>query len=293
MQLFRKKTSALQDMSALRAAPWRDITQAELGAAAHVPSMISPEERQLYYWLARNVADQAGAIVDLGCFLGGSTACLAQGAAARPLSLPIHAYDRFTAGERQKRKHLYAHGVAPFEGDDVYAFAVDYLSPWADQVTLHRGEIPDIGWSGEPISLLVFDAGKRPATSDRMGAAFFPALIPGRSLLVQQDYLLKDHPWLICQIELLADALHPVARTEKNSVVFQTTRQITPRDMTKARTAKLSDAGMLSLMARACERLEAFGIQDSIETAMTWLRANPGQRAPWTFRNKPSPEDTE
>ncbi|MHA3915144.1 hypothetical protein [Halovulum sp. GXIMD14793] len=287
ISIFGRNQPEQRDLSAFGTAPWTQVTQAQLGRAADLPSMISFEERQLYYWLTHNVIQDAGAVVDLGCFLGGSTGCLAQGMAARKSVARVQAYDTFTAGARQKRKHLYARGVPEFEGNDIYPYAQDYLAPWADHVALHRGDILKIGWSDAPIELLVFDAGKSPRTADGIAAAFFPALIPGRSLLVQQDYLLPNHPWLICQLELLADAFHPIARTEKNSVLFQTSRQITRRDLRKARTADLSDKKMLSLMEQARVRMAPFDAASTIDQAIAMLKANPGQRLPRHFSNAP------
>ena len=63
--------------------PWRTVTEEDLGHALGVPSMLNREEAQFYFWLAQRMAHVPGSMVDLGCFVGGSTAYLAQGAFAQ------------------------------------------------------------------------------------------------------------------------------------------------------------------------------------------------------------------
>lgn len=282
-----RKIPELRDLSHLAEKPWRKVADDALAEARTVPTMITPEEQQLYYWLThKGVCDQ-GAIVDLGCFLGGSTASLAAGAADRGSAGIIHAFDMFTAGERQKRKHLYSRGVEPFDGNDVFDRVVDYLAPWQDRIRLHRGDILLNGWDGSPIELLIFDAGKRPESADAMAEIFFPALIPGQSILVQQDYQLNNHPWLICQLELLADFLKPLACTRRNSAIFQSVAPISRRAARRARTARLSDAAMIALMQKAMTRLAHLGLAPSIEKTIEALHLNPGKRRPEQFVKAP------
>src|SRR5437588_9905890 len=76
--------------------PWRDI---ELPAGAvGIPTMLSKSERGLLYTLARDYAAGDAAIVDAGCFLGGSTAALLSGLRDRPKPWrgpPVVSYDLF------------------------------------------------------------------------------------------------------------------------------------------------------------------------------------------------------
>ena len=57
--------------------PWRDESIAP--RVPWVPTMISNAERSLLYLLARDFAGGDAAIVDAGCFLGGSTVELLPG----------------------------------------------------------------------------------------------------------------------------------------------------------------------------------------------------------------------
>ena len=143
-----------------KSAPWTRMERAHLGQAASVPSMLSDNERRLYLWLAEVWATGAGAIVDLGAFAGGSTACLAEGARRARREAPVFAYDRFRASETTGKAILLEAGVEPFEGEDILPLARRFLAPWEPLVTLVSGEIEDTAWDAGPIELLVVDAAK-------------------------------------------------------------------------------------------------------------------------------------
>ena len=138
--------------------PWLALRNVDLGKAATVPSMLNPEEARFYVWLARSMAHVPGAIVDLGCFAGGSTAYLAEGNRQGGGSAQIYAYDQFGASEKAKARQLYAKGVTPFEGNDILPLAKDFLAPWAPNIQFRPGRIEDNDWDEGAISLLVLDA---------------------------------------------------------------------------------------------------------------------------------------
>ena len=64
-------------LSSLVRRPWRDATLP--ADAIGIPTMLSKDERRVLYGLARDHARDDAAIVDAGCFLGGSTAALLAG----------------------------------------------------------------------------------------------------------------------------------------------------------------------------------------------------------------------
>ena len=70
-----------------------------------VGSMLSHDERALLHWSTRVGNSSAGAVVDAGCFLGGSTLALAQGVQARERlrDRPIDVYDLFRFGNESER----------------------------------------------------------------------------------------------------------------------------------------------------------------------------------------------
>ncbi len=58
--------------------PWDDVTNTQLAPARHVYTMLNFAEEQMLYYLAAQSRNR-GAVLDLGCYLGGSTARLALG----------------------------------------------------------------------------------------------------------------------------------------------------------------------------------------------------------------------
>ena len=275
---------ALPDRTeALAARPWTRLLARTLGGARAVPTMLSGEEQKLYYWLAAFWAEGAGEIVDLGCFAGGSTARLAEGRAAAGHAGGVHAFDRFTADARAKAAVLYPAGVAPFEGADILPLAQALLAPWAPAVTFHRGEIDRMGWAGGPIELLVMDASKTAASGDAMAATFFPHLMAGASLVVQQDCLHWAQPWVPAQMARLAGCFRPVAHAPRDTVVFLCERVPRPDEIAQARIAGSDDAAIDADLAAARARLAPLGLGARIDDSRAALAANPGKRRAFEF----------
>ncbi|ABV91973.1 hypothetical protein Dshi_0224 [Dinoroseobacter shibae DFL 12 = DSM 16493] len=273
-----------------RDAPWQADALRAAEAEIAVPTMLAPEERQFYYWAARDWARGEGALVDLGAFAGGSTARLAAGAAAAGHGAVIHAYDRFTAKEQTKANVLYAAGVPPFEGRDILPLAQEFLAPWAAQTRFHVGHIPDLGWPGGRIELLAVDAAKIATTTDLIAAAFLPHLIPGRSLVIQQDFLHWSQPWLPAQMWRLRDHLRPVAFARRDTVAFLCTAPITPEALEGARIAEATDMELIEDIRAIRETLpEDWDLTRRLRRTIAALRANPGERIAWKMRPAPPP----
>lgn len=282
---------ALSDARArFDAKPWRAAEIVAAEAEIAVPTMLAPQERLFYYWAARNWARGDGALVDLGAFAGGSTARFAAGAEAAGHGAIIHAYDRFTAKEQTKQNVLYAEGVTPFEGRDILPLAQSFLAPWAAQMRYHVGHIPDLGWPGGKIELLAVDAAKIATTTDLIAAQFFPALIPGRSLLIQQDFLHWSQPWLAAQMWRMRDAFQPVAHAPRDTVAFLCTGPVTPDIIEAGRISQASDAELLADIRAMRDALPArWALRPRLRKTVAALRANPEVRIAWQMQ--PPPED--
>lgn len=240
-----------------------------------VPTMLSEEEQRLYTWLGQNAL---GTVVELGCFAGGSTARLADGTRACAKPPAIHAFDRFTADDNVKHRFLYPAGVAPFAGKDILDLAERLLAPWPN-ITLHKGEIDRQTWTEGPIDILVLDASKKAETMDRMAEIFFPHLIPGQSLLVQQDYLHWKQPWVPVQMEVMAASVEPLGHVPSDTMVF---RWKGAKALPKIST--LDDGAMLRHLDAAARRLAPWGIEDALRRTAEGLRANPGKRHAHRFQ---------
>ncbi len=267
--------------------PWRKVPDEAFGPADRVPTMLSRMERRLYLWLAEHWAEDAGAIIDLGSFVGGSTACLAQGRARAERQQPIHAYDRFRASETLKESMIYPTGFPRFVGNDILPLSRAMLAPFRPAVKFHKGEIEDQIWDNGPIEILAIDAAKTAASTDRIAQIFFPHLVPGRSLVVQQDFLHWKVPWVPAQMEWMDRWFTPVAVVPRDTVVYLCTAAIGPEALEAGRVCRRRDADLQGALAAASHRLERWAVADRLDAQSRAITLNPGLRRAKDFRRRP------
>lgn len=267
---------------------WEQVSATDLARAMAVPSMLSLAESQLYHWCGRQ-AQGIGATVDLGAFAGGSAARLLSGLMHSGQPFHVHAFDRFTAGPRPQVNFLADQLEPSGKVVDILALAQKNLAPWQDHVTFHPGDIGDMTWTGQPVEILAYDAGKDAATSDHIAIQFFPALVPGRSLILHQDFLRPDQPWLAAQAIRLAAHMKPLARVDKDCVVFLWTKAAQPDELAAAATAALNDDALLARVHQAGRALAGMIEAAPFRRMERRIRANPGKRADWQLKPPKDP----
>jgi predicted O-methyltransferase YrrM len=271
---------ASRDFSVFDDSPWFAGGPDRLGPARAVPTMLAHEEELLLHWLTASWARGDGAVVDLGCFAGGSTARLAEGQRAAGATAPIHAWDRFRADEATRQRWLAPAGVPASSDDDILSTVRDLLAPWSDRVALHQGDLREAAWDGDPIEVLVIDASKSTATLDAIAAVFYPALRPG-SIIVQCGALHWREPWVVAQMTLLRDWVTPVAHAHDTTLVWGVTRGIEPRAVREGATTGLTDRALSAILKSARPVYDDFGLTDHLDAALTGIARSPGIRTAW------------
>ncbi|MEO0774506.1 MAG: hypothetical protein AAFZ04_15155, partial [Pseudomonadota bacterium] len=261
------------------ARPWLQLSQSDLGAATGVPSMLSHEETRFYFWLTRHMARSEGHVVDLGCFAGGSTAYLAEGDRAGGGEARVFAFDRFHVSDKAKEAHLYAKGIAPFEGTNMLPLAKELLAPWP-RVAFRKGRIEEQEWREGAISVLVQDASKNAEATARMAEMFFPCLIPGVSILVQQDELHWKEPWAAVLMEQMRDHFEPLCHIPGGMMVYRCVADVTPEALDGG-VDVMDDDAMIEALRGAKTRLQDFGVDARLDRQIAGIRANPGKRSAW------------
>lgn len=248
--------------------PWRDVALPR--DAVGIPTMLSKAERRLLYSLARDYASGDCAIVDAGCFLGGSTAALLAGARDRtePLERPVESYDlfrveEFTIPKFFDRSARVGESFRPRYDAHLARFDVPHV--------VREGDITEIGWSGGPIDVLFLDVLKSWEVNDAVLRDFFPTLVPGRSVIVHQDYGWGDTPWIPITVELMRDSLVLVDWMEWGSHVFFVEREL-PRDVLADGVGGLDLATKIDAIDRAVARAEGW-VQGMLEISRTFLVA--------------------
>ena len=227
-------------------------------SCANVPTMLVPDELRLLHYLADECYTGEGSIVDAGCFLGGSTLALADGL-RRNLQRRrlveaklIHTYDRFEIEDYTVDQFFSGSAHA---GESFRPLFDRNIAPYATLVEVHAGDVCSFPWRGGPIEILFIDIAKHWTVCDWVTWQFFPWLIPGKSLVIQQDYLYQHWvAWLHITMEFYSDYFEYVCDTGMNSVVFLNTKQI-PAGLVREKTVEsLTTSEKIELMDRAAGR---------------------------------------
>lgn len=201
-----EREQALKDL--LMTKPWDAAPAPE---AIHAPKgMVGPEERRCYYWLGQNWLSGRGCIVDAGAFLGASTFCFAAGAAAggrRDFNgkTLLHAYDYFKVVDQYVGEAISRDFRPITEGESYLDIFAMQTAPYADMIRAYPGDFLSHHWHGDPIEILFIDIAKTADLNAHAVGEFFPNLIPGRSVVVQQDYYHCWHPYIHIGMEFLDD----------------------------------------------------------------------------------------
>lgn len=192
----------------LASQPWRHAPPPPsiLGAKG----MIGPKERACFYWFGRNYVSGAGHIVDAGAFAGASTLALAAGAKdagftnyqGKPL---VQAYDYFKAVDEYVTEAI-TRDFRPIQPEESYLDIFQaQTESCAALIEPHPGDFMQQSWIGAPIELLFIDIAKTAELNSHIVEQFFGHLIPGRSIVIQQDYFHCWHPYIHIGMEFLAD----------------------------------------------------------------------------------------
>lgn len=238
-------------LARLRAGAWRERSVPE--ACVGVATMLMPDELRLLDFLAGDYFEGRGLIVDAGCFLGGSTLALASGLRRRGLGDKVlHVYDLFEVEDWTRGVYFPASVAA---NDSTRPLFNRNVAGFADLIDVHEGDIMRATGPAGPVEILFIDVAKHWTVCDRLTEIFFPSLIPGRSIVVQQDYLYHHWVgWLHITMEHFADHFERLCDTGRNSVAFLHTKPFQPGDLRPGLVATMPRARHVELMERAAAR---------------------------------------
>ena len=157
-------------------------------------AMTTKEEQALFTKSVKDVAGLKGEIIDLGCWLGSTTISLASG--LRELNDPgkVYAFDRFI-WEPWMDLYSSEHWCDYLPGELFLPETrrrMGDLKPW---VVLVTADLTTYHWEGGAVRLVLVDAMKSWRLTTAIGREFYAALIKD-ALVLHQDYLSYNHPWL-------------------------------------------------------------------------------------------------
>ena len=218
------------------------------------PTMLVAEEQKMLHWLAGDYFEGTGAICDLGAFLGGSTVALAGGAYKNVGDQArVHSYDFFRLQPAAWVKwDLERHAPYPEDGSSL-PVTRQMLGPLGEYVTFNAGDFCEKPAPEGPIEILFIDLAKTMQTSDHILNAFFPKLMPGKSIVVQQDYFFIWPMFDIFAMEVLSDYFEPLSSAGTSALCLNT-RQLDLESVRPALSQSMTVEGIQAALARAAER---------------------------------------
>jgi hypothetical protein len=213
--------------------------------------MLRQREKDLLYFLARDYYSGSGEIVDAGSCLGSSTRAFAQGLEESRVATKasrVHAFDRFVA-EDPFLEQFVGH-----RGSFRDAF-VRHLGDLLPNVTSWQGDFRWQSWDRGGIEILFVDVASSHELNRHLLLEFFPALIPGVSLVIHQDYHLPLLPFIHVTMEALCDHFEIVDGKVDDSIVFRLRSKIPSKKLSQVSDYVFTKEEQLQLMDRAIARL--------------------------------------
>ena len=199
--------------------------------AHRVPTMLSERELNYLHWLGSTVP-AGGQVVELGSFLGGSTAALVEGMRSSGRSHhPVLVYDAFLAPDSEACVNSW--WMKPFGLRAGENFRSKYEALHAarlDRIAIREGWIPEnadtptqqrVYAEQRPIDVLFVDAAKSWGVHRTILQAFARHVKRG-GVVVQQDFLDIQTPWLPIHMWQLRDLFRPLDHVKASpSMAFE------------------------------------------------------------------------
>jgi hypothetical protein len=170
------------------------------GSVQSIPTMVSKETLRYYKWLTRTL-EHPGDIVELGSWMGSSTASLAEGLSQNVCCKHsrIHVYDSFIWRDWMRTytedPELLAANIR--EGDSFLDYFCRYTAPFRHLIDVHQSvlktateqaALPTLEWSEGPIVILVMDFAHDRGSNETMWRVFSPSFQSGSTIVIFNQY---------------------------------------------------------------------------------------------------------
>lgn len=185
------------------------IIQRELPNIYTVYSMLSVKEKYLLYYLAKYYYSGEGKIFDAGIFLGGCTEAFLKGLILnkkqKDVKKAIWAYEYGNATDLYNERLLYnVYNIEPNQNDftNITFTNLNDLK-YPDKIKFIQGDILKQDYP-DKIEIMFLDVCKTPEINFRI-QQLFSRMIPGKSVLIQQDYIYENLPYIKITMGYLRD----------------------------------------------------------------------------------------
>jgi hypothetical protein len=194
------RQSELQVSVMSSTAPWLRLKPAQ----CHTPAMISTEEAKYYTYIGA-FYEGIGCAVELGPWLGASTQHIVRSLAGNPnfSGKLLYVVDDFIWREDWMNGYVADDEKLPNHSSfrhlfDKYTSEVQHLlSVQQAKITNYYGneKVDQFRWGGDAIEFLYVDCGRTIAANDAWYEYLRPTFIPGRTLVMMQDWRLhRERP---------------------------------------------------------------------------------------------------
>jgi len=196
-----------------------------------IPTMLSTEEVRYLYWLGRSAWDGKGILIEIGPWLGGSTACLAAGmqASGKDTAKRLKVFDNFIW-----REFMATRADLPLKpGDSFQPFFLENMKEFLHIVDSYARALPDEiipddreaegkrfketgqvpvfeKMFADPISILFIDGAKSWHGMLHLLKTLIGELVENQTLLVCQDFKYWGTYWVPVMMVRLKEYLEPV-----------------------------------------------------------------------------------
>jgi hypothetical protein len=232
----------------IRARSWQEYELLNPSGSIIERSMLMLNEIALLYMLARDYYSGDGEIVDLGPLLGVGTNALARGLAdsSRRMNKDrrIHSFDLFLAKGMGE-----VVAESPRSGSVFDRFLrnnADYIR----HISVSPGNLLDMSWDSSPVEILFVDIAKSWELNAAVVQRFFKRLIPGKSVVVQQDYVHFFEYWIPITMEVFSDYFEPLYFLTGATSVYRCRREI-PNSLLYSDIERLPIEEKLAYLERA------------------------------------------
>lgn len=193
---------------------------AEMPAFLHtVLGQVTPTDRAIYYWATKEYYSGKGTIVDAGALVGSTAVLLGEGLSnnsnADLSKKQIFSYDLF---EDEPDGYMATVIKDWYPDDDQSGEVFDFLryfkkntQKYEPFIEVVKGDLVENDYQEKrDIEILSIDVAKNEELMLHCAQVFFPRLIPGKSLVLHQDYVFPYYPWILIAMELLSDYFEKV-----------------------------------------------------------------------------------
>lgn len=178
-----------------------------------------------------------GVIVDAGCFLGKSTAAICSGLLRKNGSWKtrsVIAMDSFVSEDRYIIDSLLGFGIPAYNGYSFLPHFIEVAENFAGLIEVRCGDIMKMGRIDKQIEILSIDFANTRPKSAYAALHWFPKMIPGKSMLIQQDFHSPGRPWLPIMMGALLPVFDLVEPQCDETAVFRLNREIDGRELVAA-----------------------------------------------------------